>query len=251
MLIDLSSWHYLAIFILGTLASIINMMAGGGSNIILPILMMLGIPPEVANGSNRVGIFLQSLTGIHGFARASKIPSSQQTIPILLPTLLGGLLGALLVSILPSSLLKPALLLSMLTVASWVFFKPNLFNVSANQSIKKITPYIWISLFTIGIYGGFVQASVGLLMLPIFVAVLGYDLVRANALKLICTLGFTSVSLFIFLWQGYIWWLVAIPLALGNMLGAYLGVKIALRIPTQIVRWLIFIMTLLAVLLAL
>lgn len=248
---DLSIWHYLTIFALGTFASIINMMAGGGSNIILPILMMFGIPPEIANGSNRVGIFLQTITGIHGFNQAAKVPSRNQLYPIVLPTLLGGLIGALLVSVLPQSLLKPALLLSMLTVACFVFFKPHIFEVSTTALPKTVTPFIWCCLFMIGIYGGFVQASVGLLMLPVFAGMLGYDLAQSNALKLICTFAFTAIALAVFWWQGHIWWLVAIPLALGNMLGAYLGVKVALKIPTHLVRWLIFVMTVIAVIFAL
>lgn len=250
-ILDLTIWHYFAIIILGIIASIINIMAGGGSNLILPVLMMFGIPPEIANGSNRVGIFLQSLTGIRGFAKAKKMPPRQEALPIIIPTLLGGGVGALMAAWLPSSILKPALLLAMLAVAAIVLFKPQWFDGTSNTPPRPLTPLSWFALFGTGIYGGFVQAGTGLLMLPVFAALLGYDLVRGNALKLLCTFAFTTVSLIIFILHGQIWWGIGLTLALGNIIGAQIGVKLALNIPAQAMRWLIFIMTLVAVLLAL
>lgn len=248
---DLHFWHYGVIFILGAIAGMINIMAGGGSNLILPVLMMFGIPPEIANGSNRVGVFLQAVTGIHGFARAAKVPGMAQLKPIVLPTLLGGLAGAVSASVLPGEILKPTLLLCMLFVAAWVAFKPDVFISKPTDDPKPISPAVFAWLFAVGVYGGFVQAGVGLLMLPVFAGILGYDLVRSNALKVICTFGFTAVALAVFLWQGQVWWQVAMPLSLGNILGAALGVKIALGIPAWILRWMVFAMTLVAVSLAL
>ena len=247
---ELIWWQYLAIALLGTLAGIINIMAGGGSNLILPVLMMFGIPPDIANGSNRVGIFLQTITGIRGFAKAGKIPPHRQWQAVLVPTLLGGIAGAVAASVLPNWILKPTLLLSMLTVATIVLVKPRLFEVQAASIPQPLRPHSWILLFFIGIYGGFVQAGVGLLMLPVFAGLLGYDMIRSNALKLLCTMGFTTAAFLIFIVQGQIWWGVGIALAAGNTLGAMIGVRLALKLPVRIVRWLIFVMTLVAVMLA-
>jgi len=91
---------------------------------------------------------------------------------------------------------------------------------------------------------------VGLLMLPVFAGLLGYDMIRSNALKLLCTMGFTTAAFLIFIVQGQIWWGVGIALAAGNTLGAMIGVRLALKLPVRIVRWLIFVMTLVAVMLA-
>lgn len=247
----LTLWHYAAITLLGTFAGVINIMAGGGSNLILPVLMMFGIPPDIANGSNRVGVFLQSIAGVHGFIRAKKIPSFKQTQSVVIPTLLGGIVGSVAASVLPTWLLKPLLLMSMLSVATLVLFKPNLFQTQTQNAPKPISGSVLVLLFVIGIYGGFVQAGVGLLMLPIFAGILGYNMLHANALKLICTLMFTAAAFFVFLLQGQIWWAVGLSLALGNTIGAIIGVKLALRIPAHFLRWLIFIMTLVAVTIAL
>lgn len=247
---DLHGWHYAAIALLGVAAGIINIMAGGGSNLILPVLMMFGVPADIANGSNRVGIFLQSLTGIRGFARAKQLPDAAEALPVVLPMLAGGLVGSLLAATLPNSLLKPTLLLTMLFTAGMVLFKPTLFDAKSDKP-RPMHRNALIALFATGIYGGFVQAGVGLLMLPVFAAMLGYNTIRGNALKLLCTLGFTTVSLIVFLLHGQIWWGIGLALAVGNSIGAWLGVKITLKAPVQLMRGLIFIMTLVAVVMAL
>lgn len=247
---ELQFWHYAAIAVLGTIAGVINIMAGGGSNLILPVLMMFGIPPDIANGSNRIGVFIQTITGIRGFAKAGKIPPRSDWQKVVIPTLLGGVVGSILASVLPNWLLKPLLLLSMLFVAGLVLFKTDLFNVKPDAAPKPMSPLAWTTLFVIGIYGGFVQAGVGLLMLPVFAGILGYDMIRSNALKLLCTFGFTTAAVAVFLLQGQVWWSVGLTLAASNSLGAILGVKFALKVPAATMRWVIFVMTLVAVSLA-
>lgn len=244
---NLTFWHYLIIALLGITASIINMMAGGGSNLVLPLLMMFGLPPDIANGSNRVGIFFQSLAGIRSFYRADRLPTHDLR-QILLPTVLGGLAGAGLASVLPNTVLKPALLTSVLAVAALTFFKPNLLIVPEGAVPKTVaaTRGARALLFLTGVYGGFVQASAGFLLLPLMTGLLHYDLMRANALKILCTLVFTTVSLLVFMSQGKIWWSVALVLAAGNTIGSIIGVRISLRLNPKIIRWVLFGMTLVA-----
>lgn len=244
---NLTFWHYLIIALLGITASIINMMAGGGSNLVLPLLMMFGLPPDIANGSNRVGIFFQSLAGIRSFYRADRLPTHDLR-QILLPTVIGGLVGAGLASVLPNTVLKPALLASVLAVAALTFFKPNLLIVPEGAVPKTVaaTRGARALLFLTGVYGGFVQASAGFLLLPLMTGLLHYDLMRANALKILCTLVFTTVSLLVFMSQGKIWWSVALVLAAGNTIGSIIGVRISLRLNPKIIRWVLFGMTLVA-----
>lgn len=244
---NLTLWHYLAIGLLGVVASIINMMAGGGSNLVLPLMMVFGIPPDIANGSNRVGIFFQSLAGIRSFYRADRLPTHDLR-QILLPTVIGGLAGAGLASVLPNTVLKPALLASVLAVAALTFFKPNLLIVPEGAVPKTVaaTRGARTLLFLTGVYGGFVQASAGFLLLPLMTGLLHYDLMRANALKILCTLVFTTVSLLVFMSQGKIWWSVALVLAAGNTIGSIIGVRISLRLNPKIIRWVLFGMTLVA-----
>lgn len=241
-------WQYVAIFILGIGASVVNVLAGGGSNLILPTLMAFGLPADIANGSNRVGIVLQSLTAIRGFRKTGNLPLKDFPA-IALPTIIGGIFGAVLAAVLPNIWLKPLLLGAMVSVSILMAIKPNLLTLHENETALKVSTKPWARylLFGTGIYGGFVQAGVGFLMLPIFVGVLRYSLVQGNALKLMCTLGFTLVALAIFIWHGQVWWDVGLVLAAGNSLGAVIGVKTAINIAPNTMRRLLFIITLVAV----
>ena len=244
---DLALWQYAAIALLGIVASIINMMAGGGSNLILPLLMMFGVPPDIANGSNRVGVFFQSIAGIRSFYRADRLPTHDLR-GILPPMVVGGLLGSLLASVLPNTWLKPALLCCIVCVAALTFFKPGLLLVpeGAKPKIVAATRGARLLMFLTGPSGGFVQASAGFLLLPLMTGLLHYDLVRANALKVLCTLVFSLVSLAVFITQGQVWWSVALTLAAGNTIGSMIGVKMSLKLNPQVIRWVWFVMTIVA-----
>ncbi|WP_107928847.1 sulfite exporter TauE/SafE family protein [Neisseria animaloris] len=245
---DLTLWHYAAIAVLGILASIINILAGGGSNLILPLLMAFGVPPDIANASNRVGIFFQSLTGIRGFRNAGASPTHDLR-GILLPMIFGGLVGSVLASVLPNQILKPALLVCILGVATLTFLKPQLLLPPQNVQERKVsdTRGAAVLLFAVGIYGGFVQASTAFILLPVLAGVLHYNLLRANALKLVCTLAFTIVALAVFIVQRQIWWDVGLVLAVGNAIGSMIGVKIALKLSPNTLRTILFVMTVVAV----
>ncbi|OSI07739.1 Sulfite exporter TauE/SafE [Neisseria animaloris] len=245
---DLTLWHYAAIAVLGILASIINILAGGGSNLILPLLMAFSVPPDIANASNRVGIFFQSLTGIRGFRNAGALPTHDLR-GILLPMIFGGLVGSVLASVLPNQILKPALLVCILGVATLTFLKPQLLLPPQNVQERKVsdTRGAVVLLFAVGIYGGFVQASTAFILLPVLAGVLHYNLLRANALKLVCTLAFTIVALAVFIVQRQIWWDVGLVLAVGNAIGSMIGVKIALKLSPNTLRTILFVMTVVAV----
>lgn len=249
------------IVVLGIFVGIINILAGGGSNLILPLLMVLGIDPQVANATNRVGIWIQSVVGIRGFQRSGYLASDDLPL-ILLPTLIGGLCGAfcaakldVIVAWIPglgdiaeASLIKIVLLGTMLIVAALMLFRPQTVLPDAGTPRRAAqTPSAFFWLWLAGVYGGFVQAGVGFVLITALTGSLRYDLVRANALKLVCTLAFTSVALIIFILQGQVLWLVGIILGIGNAIGAAIGVKCALTINKNLLRWILFTMTVCAV----
>lgn len=106
----------------------------------------------------------------------------------------------------------------------------------------------WWGLFGAGLYGGLVQAAVGFILLTALAGGLRYDLLRANALKTVCVLAFTSVALLIFIIFDQIWWVPGLILAVGSMFGAHLAVKLAVRASQTSIKWFLFLMTLCAVL---
>ncbi|KZX75247.1 permease [Oleiphilus sp. HI0009] len=232
---------------MGFLAGIINTMAGGGSNLTIPALMVMGLPADIANATNRVSVFFQSLTAANGFKSHGKleIPDLKKIVGV---TLIGGLAGALLASYMPAELLKPTLLISMITMAGIILFKPGVVappEGTQAHGISESSSSIPMLLLA-GFYGGFVQAGVGFILIAAIAGSLRYDLVRTNALKIVCTLGFTIVALLIFIVNDQILWLPGLILAVGSIVGAHIAVKITINLSQKTLKWFLFLMTIFA-----
>jgi len=230
----------------GFFGGIINTLAGGGSNLTMPALMVMGLPADVANATNRLGVFLQSLTGVAKFNQQDKLPKNDLWA-ILVPSLVGGLVGALIAVWAPLWLLKPLLLGTMLSVAGAMLIFPGMMPDDNSQSLK-VSESRWgfWGLFIAGVYGGFVQAGVGFVLLTVLAGTLSYDLVRANALKLLCTIGFTVVALLVFIYEGLVNWHYGLILSAGFIGGALVGVKLAISVSAKTMRKALFGLTLFA-----
>lgn len=237
--------YYLVLVITGLFAGVINTLAGGGSNLSIPALLLLGMPADVANATNRIGVLFQAVSGVSGFAKHKKLPTDDLPAIVFL-TLVGGVLGALCAGLFSAKILTYVLLTAMITMALVMLVMPQLVIVEHQQEFRKITksPSRWLMLFIASFYGGLIQAGVGLLLLAAFTGALHYDVVRANALKLVATLLFTVVAVGVFIAQGLIEWAPAIALAVGSVVGARVGVDISLKVPASLMRWLLFVMTL-------
>ncbi|PSW03710.1 sulfite exporter TauE/SafE family protein [Photobacterium lipolyticum] len=242
---DITLIQVILLLVTGFLAGIINTLAGGGSNLTLPALMLMGMPAEVANATNRLGVLMQAVTAVAGFKRHKKM-ESDDIIPILIPSVIGGLLGAGAAAYMPSSLIKPLLLGTMLTMAFVMLVKPSVIAPEPGTPVKKVmqTPHSWWGLGMAGFYGGFVQAGVGFVLLAALAGTLRYDLVRANALKMLCTLVFTLVALVLFIAKGLVLWVPGLILAFGTMFGAHIAVNMAIKAKASTLKWFLFVMTL-------
>lgn len=242
---EMSIGHALALVGVGLVAGVINTLAGGGSNLTLPALMVMGMPAEVANATNRVGVALQSVVALQGFQRHGRLPT-QDLGPILLPTLVGGALGAMAAAFAPSELIKPLLLGAMLAMTVVMVVRPGVVAPPAGTEPYRVKdrPNAWVWLGLAGFYGGFVQAGVGFILIAALAGSLRYDLVRTNALKMLCVLAFTGLALAVFLSQDLVRWGPGLVLALGTMLGARVGVRFAIRARPSTLRWFLLAMTL-------
>ncbi|MFT7186206.1 MAG: putative membrane protein YfcA [Pseudohongiellaceae bacterium] len=244
---ELSLFYICILITTGFLAGVINTMAGGGSNLTIPALMVLGLPADIANATNRVSVLLQSLTAAKGFKKHGKLEIPDMKM-IIITTLVGGVAGAILASYLPNEYLKPTILIAMIGMAAVILFKPSV--ISPHEGTvpntvlgsKKSIPMLLLA----GFYGGFVQAGVGFILIAAIAGSLRYDLVRANALKIVCTAAFTFFALILFAFRNQIMWAPGLTLAIGSMLGAHLAVKITLKISPHTLKWFLFIMTICA-----
>lgn len=191
---------------------------------------------------------MQSLVGVAGYDKHDTL-DRPAVIPILIPTIIGGIAGALAAAVIPNLFLKPILLTTILTMSVVILIRPDVIAPPAGTPTKspRENRGAWWGLFAAGVYGGFVQAGVGFILLAALAGGLRYDLVRANALKMACALAFTVVAVVIFILFDQIWWIPGIILGLGSMLGAHLAVKIAVKASQNSIKWFLFAMTLVAV----
>ncbi len=231
------------LIVAGIIGGFINTIAGGGSMLTLPALMMLGMPADIANATNRVGVLLQSLTSAKGFKNNNKLDSGAIG-PILVPTLLGALVGAIAASYLPVELLKPVLLGSMISMAILMLVRPDTLSPPEGTEPRKLkeTPSAIVSLFIAGVYGGFVQAGVGFILIAALAGSLRYDLVGTNALKTVCTGVFSGVALIIFALRGQVLWVPGLILASGTIIGAMISVRFAINVSQNTLKWFLLVM---------
>ena len=240
---DLIWWKLVIIVAAGVVGGFINTIAGGGSMVTVPALMLLGMPADYANGTNRLGILQQSLTGIRGYNQSGKLDKGA-VLPMVAPTLLGAVLGALAAIWVSPDALKFILLGAMIAMAVAMLVFPEVIAPPEGSPNYRLTerPLGVLMMFGAGVYGGLVQAGVGFILLAALAVGLRYDLVRANALKVVCTALFSVAALSVFIASGHVDWIPGIALAAGNTVGALVSVRFALNVSQRVIRWVLFVM---------
>ncbi len=216
---------YFLLFFFGIIAGTLNVIAGGGSFLTVPLLIFLGLPPTVANGTNRVGILLQNVGAVWGFHR-HQVVDWRYVLWAALPATVGALLGAWGAVIVGEQAFKNFLALVMIVVTLWTLWDP--LKASKRERSTMENPRVaWLAFgfFLVGIYGGFVQAGVGFLVLAT-TTLAGLDLVRGNAVKVLSILIYTFLALGIFAWQHKVNWPLGLTLAAGTVVGGQLGVHL-------------------------
>jgi uncharacterized membrane protein YfcA len=225
----------------GFVAGFINTLAGSGSLITLPVLIFAGLPANVANGTNRVAILLESVVGTNSFKR-SEVLDVRGAVVLGLPAVVGSIIGAQIAVNLDEELLRRAIGVIMVAMLTVILARPQhwlqgkLKRISGWPSGKQL-----IVFCAIGIYGGFIQAGVGFFLLAGLVLGVGYDLVRANAVKVGIVLLYTVAALLVFVRNSQVDWAVGFVLAVGNMLGAWVAARVAVQRGVVWVRRLLII----------
>lgn len=233
--------HVILVIFIGIVTGFINTLSGSGSLISLPILMFIGLPPHVANGTNRVGILFQNLVGTANYHR-QKVLDIPMGIQVAIPVILGSIAGALVVLEMSERAVEIAIAVVLLLMLIPLWFKPRQWLEGKDLSDKSHSIVLrWVVFFFVGMYGGFIQAGVGIFLLAALVLNAGYNLVKANALKVFINLIFTPFALAVFIWQGQVDWLVGITLAVGNAIGAYFASKWSVAWGPAFVRYVLVV----------
>jgi uncharacterized membrane protein YfcA len=225
----------LAVIGIGFIAGFINTLAGSGSLLTLPLLMFLGLPANVANGTNRIAILLQNVVGVSSF-RQQKVLDFRDGLKVGIPAVIGSLVGARIAVDLNDAVMEKFIGGLLIAMFFLIILKPGRW-LKGREGIEALgTPWQLVIFFFIGIYGGFIQAGVGFFLLAGLVLGTGFELVRANALKVFIILLYTPFALGVFIFNGQVSYIFGFTLAIGNMLGAFVGARVAVRWGAPAVR---------------
>lgn len=230
-----------AIAVAGTAAGFVNTLAGAGSLLTLPVLLQLGLTADVANATNRVGVFMAAIAGVSGFDAGGKL-DRPTAVKLAVPALVGAVFGSVLAVWLPDSVFRPVMLGMLTLVSITLVWKPTV--LAPEEGTTPLTlrdrPIAIVLLMLLGVYAAFLQAGMGIFASLLLSGVLRYDLVRANALKTGMVVAITTVALGIFVYTGKVRFVPGLALGVFQVLGARAAVKWALRANPKSLRWVLF-----------
>lgn len=213
---------YIFLVLVGLVAGAINILAGGGSLLTLPMLIFLGLPPNVANGTNRIAIIIQNIFAVKGF-QSKGVTAFPYSIYLAISALAGSVIGASLAVDIKGETFNKILGGIMVLIVFYMIFQRK---SSSKDFIERITgKHFWlgiIAFFFVGIYGGFIQAGVGFIMLLFLSSINHYSLVKSNAIKVFVALIYSIAAVAIFAYNDAINWKYGLVLSIGNATGGWI-----------------------------
>jgi len=234
--VALELWQGVVLIAVGIVGGFVNVMAGGGSLITVPVMVFMGLPGPVANGTNRIAILAQNLTAIVTFARRG-FSDYRLSLTLAACAIPGALAGALVGTQLEGVWFNRALALIMIAVMLVMYFDKGATEQSQDhQPTRRQLFNGHLLMVGAGFWGGFIQLGVGFILMPILNRVMGLDLVRTNMHKVFIIAVYTIVALSVFASQIELMWVVGIVLALGNAIGGYLGAHFAVTKGEGLIR---------------
>lgn len=222
---------YLVAFLGSFVAGCINTLAGNGSVITLTILTeMLGLPPTLANGTNRVGVFTQTAASTWSFYRNGRLNFQHSGVYVVC-SCIGAVAGVLVATRVSNAQFEGVLKYLMLFMLGVTLIKPSRWLIDSGAPVQ---PKLWIVIpvfLALGFYGGFIQMGMGIFFLAATVLGARFGLIDANAMKGFIIAVFTLIALLIFHWKGLVDWKYGGLMAIGQTIGGYLTAQYASRYP--------------------
>jgi uncharacterized membrane protein YfcA len=219
----MSVFEAAVLIITGMIASFLNVTSGGGSLVSLPILIFMGLPSPIANASNRLGIIGQNIFAVAGF-RSKGVHAWPYSLYIALSAFVGAIIGAKISVDLDDELFNRIIAVVMILVVLMTVFKPiKTGELSVERMDRKSVIKGIIVFFFIGIYGGFIQAGVGFLMIAALTSINGFSLVKTNSAKVFVALIYTLSAVAVFIYEDVINWEYGLTLAFGNAIGGWVA----------------------------
>ena len=224
----------------GIIAGFINTVAGGGSLLTLPILIFMGLPSNIANGTNRIAIFMQNIFSISGY-KSRGISDFKYSSWLSVSALIGSIIGAKIAININEDMFNKILSIVIIIVVLTIIYNKKRFYInSENISIEKKIISV-IIFFFIGIYGGFIHAGVGFLILSILSNYNGIQLSKANSIKVFVVFVYTFFALIVFIMENKINWILGINLGIGNSIGGWIASRWSYNKSDKIIKIFIII----------
>lgn len=213
--------------LVGILTGFINVFAGGGSLISFPLLILLGLPVPVANGTNKFGLIFGGVSGAGNFLKRGEL-DLKEIIPIIPVSLIGVFLGSKLSIDIDENIYTTILSAIMVLVLAVILVKPQRF---LNERVAGTNKKVLIACFAlIGFYAGFVQIGMGYLVIISLSLSTNFNMLKITALKVfVAGFIFVTSSALIFIYYGMVNFQYGIALGVGNSLGAYFASNLAIK----------------------
>ncbi len=235
-------WHVLLVIAVGLGAGAINALAGGGTILSFPALVLFGVPAVQANATSAVALWPGRLGGIWGF-RDDIAKAEHWWYWLAVPSVLGGVLGAFLLVNLPPQAFSSVAPFLVLAATALMAFEPWLQHrleghLGERHSAKRRVLAV-IAEFIAAVYGGYFGAGIGILLLAVLGVFGVRDVHRANGLKNLFGFLLAGAAVVFFIVTRAVVWSAAIPVAAGGIVGAYAGASLADRFSERALRTLI------------
>ncbi|MFH0894503.1 MAG: sulfite exporter TauE/SafE family protein [Bacteroidota bacterium] len=236
------SWEIVLLLVCsGILVGFINTLAGSGTIISISVFVFLGLPVTVANGTHRVAVIFQNLVAVHAFKK-QKVLDTRKGLWLAIPVVIGSVLGAFIAVKINEDAMEKVVGIVMLIMLFFIFYKPGRWlKEDRERTAKPVQWWEYGLYFLMGVYGGFIHIGVGIFMLVTLVLNSGYDLVKANAIKNLLVLLYVPFALFIFIISGMVNFSYGLVHAVGNMIGAWLATRYAVKWGADFVRWVLVV----------
>jgi len=236
------AYYFPLLFGVGFLAGVINTLAGGGSLLTLPTLIFLGLPSHIANGTNRVVIVGQSFAsiltyrskGYSGFPFAGYLGISAS---------IGALVGASIAIDLSGVVFNRILAIILMVVGVLTVLKPKALTPNQEERVRgKHLVWSLLGFFCIGIYGGFINAGIGIVIMLFLNKVNRLDLLKSNVIKVSLVCLYSVGALALFAYHGAVDWLLGSVMMMGSVVGAWWASRWSIKKGAPLIRWALLIM---------
>jgi uncharacterized protein len=244
--IDIYSWEVILILIIaGFMVGIINTLAGSGTIITYSLFMLLGLPANFANGTIRLGVIMQTLAASLTFKKGGVL-DVKKGLKLGIPIVIGSVVGAQIAATINKDIFEKVVAVVMIMMLFFIFFDPKKWiQGQAEKIAKKPNALQIVIFFFIGLYGGFIHIGVGIFLLAGLVLNAGYDLVRANALKVFIVLLYSPFALIVFMLNDQVHFAMGLISAIGNIFGGIVASHFAISWGAKFIRWVLIIIIIL------